>query len=73
MNSGMAVSASLKLWMVSATRAIEPEMTMTHELQRRGDQERDEGDLDGTDASSRRFERGVDGVGGVVAVRREDP
>ena len=29
MNSGTAVSASLKLWIVSATRAIEPEITMT--------------------------------------------
>ena len=29
MNSGMAVSASLKLWIVSATSAIDPEITMT--------------------------------------------
>jgi len=29
MNSGIAVSASLKLWIVSATSAIEPDRTMT--------------------------------------------
>ena len=52
MNSGMAVSASLKLWIVSATRAIDPEIRMTASCKRCRDQERDKGDLDCADTAS---------------------
>ena len=66
------MSASLKLWMVSASSATDPDATMTASCTAEVTQERHEGDLDGADASLGGLERGVDRVGGVVTVGCED-
>ena len=71
-HSGSAVSASEKLWMVSASSATDPVSSDDDGLQHSGDEQRHQADLDCADALGAGLQRGVDRVRAVVAVRTED-
>ena len=70
-HSGTAVSASEKLWTVSASSATEPESRTTTELEHGGDAQRHERDLDRPDPPPVARERGVERIGRVVAVAHD--
>ena len=72
MNNGIAVSASEKLWIVSASSATEPVTTTITNCANGGHRQRGERDLDRTNPASIALQRHVDRIGSVVTVRAED-
>ena len=70
-HSGIAVSASEKLWMVSASSATDPEISTITSCATDGGAQGEQADLHRPDTGGAGFQRPVDAVGGVVAVRSE--